>query len=142
MAERVVPRLDGLEWEPNVPGVVVIAGDDGPTCVAMRAHFADPDQRAVALVWQRCLALKTGSPNDEVVHLHRLYEAGFRDLRWFGEVLDSTWLSCLAPIAAHPACHHFIIRTKEITIEVAGDDVSVVRAEGTPREAAFKLTQI
>jgi len=62
MAERVVPRLDGLEWEPNVPGVVVIAGDGGPACVAMRAHFADPDQRAVALVWQRCSALMTGSP--------------------------------------------------------------------------------
>jgi hypothetical protein len=141
MSERVVPRLVGLEWEPNAPEVVVITGDRHPTCVAMAPHFRDADQRAVALVWQRCLEVVIGGPNDEVEHLHRLHDAGFKELQWFGEVLDSSWLTALAPMAAHPARHHFIIRTKDKTIEIAGDDVSVVRVEGTSREAAIRLTQ-
>lgn len=65
------------------------------TRLTLRAHPDDPDQRLVGLVWDGCLAARMEAPNDEAISGHRLHDLGLRDVRWLGEVFDSTLIADL-----------------------------------------------
>jgi hypothetical protein len=140
MPARVAELDIGVGWEPNAPESVLVSGDSGSTVLALTAHFADPDQRAVVLRWGLCVAVIDGPYNDEAWHLHPLYRAGLRDVQWIGEVSDSEWLEAIRPaMAASVAAilRHFVVLTKERTIEVAARDLMVLRYAGSTRDAAF-----
>jgi hypothetical protein len=136
-----VAELDiGVEWEPNVPDGVLVSGGLGPTVLALNAHVDDPDQRAVVLRWDFCVAVIHGPYNDEARHRHPLVEAGLRDVQWIGEVSDSQWLQAIRPaIAASVAdiLRHFVVLTKERTIELAARDLEVLRFAGSTQNAAL-----
>lgn len=138
MDENVVPVFEGLEWDPNAPDAVLIQNDQGTACLALNAHHADSDRRAVVLVWSGCHRVVMGSPNDEAVHHHRLADAELRNVTWVGEVENSAWIDELAPMSYRPPTRHFVVRTKEQVVEVVANDMSIVRNPGPTTDAALE----
>ena len=138
MDERVVPVLPGVEWEPNEPRAVLVQDDRGRACLALAAHFADPDDRCVVFVWTGCHRVVMGSPNDEALDRHRLYGTGLQELLWTGEVEGSSWIEELAAMAARPPAKHYVVPTKEAVIEVVADDIAVLRLDGPTADAALE----
>jgi hypothetical protein len=137
MEEQVVPAWPGLEWEPNAPHAVLVQDDRGRACLALDPHFADPDQRVVVFIWSGCQRVVMGSPNDEGISRHRLFASGLDTLLWTGEVVNSSWLDEISPMVARPASKHFIVPTKDATIEVLADDLVVQRLPGPTSAAAI-----
>jgi hypothetical protein len=98
----------------------------------------DVDRRCVVLVWTGCSRVVMGFPNDEASNQHRLYESGFKGLLWAGQVLNSTWIASEEPMSGRPRHAHYIVPTKERTVEVVADQVEILRIDGTTRDAALK----
>jgi hypothetical protein len=138
VSERVVPILEGVKWHPNAPDAVLVQNDSGRACLALRAHPDDADQGCVVFVWTQCTRVVMGVPNDEANHQHRLYGSGFKDLLWAGQALDSNWIAEDATMRSRPPLAHFIVPTKERTVEVVADDMATLRIAGIPRDAALE----
>jgi len=135
----VIPGVTGTRWEPNVPEAVMVSDDQGRAALAQRAHPHDADQRCVVLRWDVVHYAVMGPPNDEAMTQHRLYETGLRDVLWLGVVRESTLLERLRPmfsdrLAMEPL--HYIVVSKECTIEVLAENVDVFRIAGSTRAAA------
>jgi hypothetical protein len=78
-------------------------------------------------------------PNDEARHLHRLYEAGLKDVDWLGIVRDSRLVTALRPMWSRGGGFvplHYVVVSKECVVEVLAENVDAFRITGTPREAA------
>ncbi|MFC8732525.1 hypothetical protein ACFT5B_08715 [Luteimicrobium sp. NPDC057192] len=136
MAEQVVAHDFGVRWEPNAPEAVVVAVDAVLT-LALRAHGDDDDQRSVVLRWSGVMWSCTGSPNDEGVRFHRLYAKGLDRVLWAGRVERSELIDSLPRTVQRPSdLTHYVVLLKEDTVEVVARAVEVLRAEGTPRDAA------
>ena len=144
MAERVEPYSWGVPvtWEPNAPGAFLVSDDEGRGALAQRAHPDDPDQRCVVLRFDGVIFASMASLNDEGRHMHRLYEAGLRDLLWLGVVRESTLASRLRPAGTrvgedlHERPRHYVVPSKECVIEVVAENLDVFRVAGAPRDAA------
>ncbi|MDQ1581747.1 MAG: hypothetical protein QOD05_2522 [Microbacteriaceae bacterium] len=148
MAEQVEPYdlVLGfpLRWEPNAPHALFLSDDEGRVALAQVAHPDDPDQRCVVLVWDDAIFAEMTPPNDEARHLHRLYDAGLRDVMWVGIVRDSALATQLRPMwakvgerSATPL--HYVVLSKECVIEVLAMNVDCLRIPGAPREAALAI---
>jgi hypothetical protein len=60
MPEQVTSLDLVVTWEPNAPGAVLMAANDGRACLAMEPHPSDSDERAVVLRWEGCQAASMG----------------------------------------------------------------------------------
>lgn len=136
MPEQVVPYDTGVQWDPNAPDAVLVQSDGGNAALALNAHPDDEDRRTVVLAWTGCVAALMSPPNDEVIHRHRLYLCGLREILWAGVVQESRWAASFEPMQARPPEKHFVVLTKEATVEVLALRVSVLRAAGSTAEAA------
>ncbi|MFN8159355.1 MAG: hypothetical protein U0R68_18225 [Candidatus Nanopelagicales bacterium] len=137
MTQQVVPLDLGVMWEPNAPDAVLVSTDSGRAALALIAHASDEDRRAVVLVWSGCAAALMAPPNDEARIQHRLYNSGLRDLLWVGVVEGSEWAAAVDAMRAGSSVSHFVVLTKESTVEVLADALSVVRVPGSTAEAAL-----
>ncbi len=135
----------GVEWDPNVPEAVMLAGDEGETVLALNPHVDDDDQRAVVLCWRSSSYQLMSSPNDEAISGHRLYDRGLKDVRWAGEVHGSELISALERQNSVHSRHdpaqfvglvHHVVLTKESTVEVVAGSVTVKRLPGSTVVAA------
>ena len=148
MAERVVSWDAGCRWDPNVPNAVLAISDAGRAALAVGAHFDDANQDCVVFVWSGTRAAVMGSPNDEALPGHRLYQRGLSGLVWAGQVEQSEWIADLErQNRGHPQhdaarfarLTHFILSLKEGTVEVVAEKVTVVRRPGPTVGAAAAL---
>ena len=148
MAERVVPWDAGCRWEPNAPHAVLAIGDAGRAVLAVNAHAGDASRDCVVFVWSGTSAAIMGSPNDEALSGHRLYQRGLSSLPWAGQVEHSEWIAKLErQNRVHPrhdaarfaGLVHFILPLKEGTVEVVAENVTVVRRPGPTASAAAAL---
>jgi hypothetical protein len=139
MTEHVAPLHLGVMWNPNAPDAVLVSTDDGRAALAMNAHPSDEDQRVVVLVWSGCHAAVMAPPNDEARDQHRLFGIGLRELLWAGEVEGSQWAATVDPLKARPPGTHFVVLTKEATVEVLARALTVRRLPGSTRDAAASL---
>ena len=148
MAERVVPWDAGCRWEPNAPDAVMAISDASRAALAVNAHFDDANQDCVVFIWSGTSAAIMGSPNDEALSGHRLYQHGLSDLPWAGQVEQSEWVADLErQNLGHPhhdaarfaRLIHFILPLKEGTVEVVAEKVTVVRRPGPAASAAGAL---
>jgi hypothetical protein len=145
MAEAVVAVDSSVRWEPNAPNAVLLADDSARAVLALDAHRDDSDTRAVVLIWEGVRHSSMGSPSDEAVSGHRLYEKGLRDLTWLGLVQESELIASLERInSVHPMHKperyadliHHILPLKEATVEVVAATLRIVRVAGSTIHAA------
>lgn len=110
----------GVRWAPNVPDARLTVDDGGNAELVMNAHIDDADQRPVVLSWSDCVFAQSGAPNDEALHLHRLYAYGLSGIRWIGEVQGSLLIAALARMNARGAIglRHHVLPMKENTVEI------------------------
>ncbi len=120
MTLRVVPILEEVEWEPNVPSARLIADDEGFAALVLQPHFNDPDSSRVVIFWTGVVDSQLGGPNDEGRHRHPLYDHGLSELLWAGEVFESESTREL---------RRFIVPTKESVVEVRARKVGWARID-------------
>jgi hypothetical protein len=127
----------GTKWEPDDPRAVLVASDIGETRLTLRAHFDDPDQRSVVLVWLRSWATRMEPPNDEALSGHSLYRAGLREVVWIGEVVQSRLIAHLEKRNRFDPLHdpqrfrqlrHWVVPLKEVLVEVVAEEIELQRA--------------
>ncbi len=135
--QQVVPVDLGVMWEPNAPEAVLVRDDSGRACLAVMPHFDDSDRRPVVLVWERCVVVVMGAPNDEALHLHPLFESGLGASLWIGEVLESERLAAARSMVSVAPSRHFVVPLKESLVEALASALTVRRVPGTTAEAAF-----
>ncbi|MCC2322747.1 hypothetical protein [Cellulomonas xiejunii] len=136
MPEHVIDHDLGVLWEPNAPEAVIVS-QDAVLTLALRAHPDDIDQRTVVLRWSGVVWWCAGAPNDEAVASHRLYQKGLDRVLWSGRVERSELVESLAPGSPRASgSTHDVVLLKEETVEVVACAVEVLRADGTPRDAA------
>ena len=135
MVERVRELDIGVCWEPNVPEAVLTV-DSGRAVLVMNPHFDDADRRLVVLDWKVSVYASMGYPNDEGIHEHRLYDRGLKGVLWSGVVEDSQLVDGLmkhrakwpeGSTAGVRDLVHYIVLTKEDTIEVVAEGLTVRR---------------
>ena len=144
MSEEVVSIDLGADWDPNAPSAVLLT-NGATTALALNAHMDDPDQRSVVLYWVGCHHSSIGGPNDEARSGHRLWGKGLSSVYWIGEVWGSELVKALErqnsvhdrhdPARFADLVHHVVL-TKEDTIEVVADSLTVKRIEGSTARAA------
>lgn len=135
-----------MTWAPNGAEAVLISNDSARAVFALDYDsIRDQDRRAVVLRWEGCYYSKLGAPNDEAIPGHPLYGLGLRGVLWAGVVEDSSLIRALEKQnSVHPrhdparfdSLVHHIILTKESTIEVVAESVTVLRIEGDTLHAA------
>lgn len=150
MAEAVVPVQPSVSWEPNAPNAVLLSDDFARTVLALNPHPDDADTRSVVLIWEGTRYASMGSPNDEAISGHRLFDKGLRDLLWLGLVEDSELIASLEQAnSVHPhhqpewyaAMSHHILPLKEATVEVVATTLSVVRVTGSTVHAVVAAAE-
>jgi hypothetical protein len=135
MVERVVVADLGVVWDPNGPEAELAATDRAVATLRLRPRWDDPDKGRIAIVWRGVQYSSMGWPNDEAKSGHRLYAKGLREVLWAGEVLDSELIDEIGRRnrIAFPSTRgddtgrHWIVLTKEITVEVIADEIEVRR---------------
>jgi hypothetical protein len=153
VAEHVETVDLGVIWHPNDPEAVLLV-DQGLAVLALGPHFDDADQSCVVLTWRHSYSARIGSPNDEGLVNHALYGKGLESVRWAGTVIESSavweirkqssdkvWLPG-SGFVDRPIPTHFVLLTKDCTVEVVADAVEVQRLDGTTREAALAASDI
>lgn len=124
-----------VRWEPNAPTPVFLSGSSGTAELWLLPHFNDEDQSWIVLRWIGFRGARLMPHNDEGRHLHPLYRHGLSEVRWAGEATDTEWLAEVSTAVAlnnRPLLRHFVVLTKENTIEVAATDVQVERSADPP----------
>jgi hypothetical protein len=117
---RIVPILEGIDWEPNAPHARFLADDEGFAALLLQAHPDDPGSSPVVFYWNGVIDSQFGGPNDEGRHRHPLYGAGLSGLLWAGEVIDD---------GPSRGIRHFIIPTKEAVAEVRARQIGWARLD-------------
>ena len=145
MKERVAPIDLGVTWDAGAPEAVLIVPDLGSAVLALNAPFGEPDSSCVVLRWRHPLSATMSAPNDEAISGHRLYRKGLADISWAGRVENSELIDRLErqnrvhdrhnPSRFRSATH-YVVLTKERTIEVVADGIEVLRLGGSTLEAA------
>ena len=153
MAEHVETVDLGVRWQPNGPEAVLLV-DQGLAVLALRPHIDDDDQSCVVLVWRDSYSARLGSPNDEGLLNHALYGKGLESVRWAGIVIESSAVTEVRRqssdkvsrpgigLVDRPIPTHFVVLTKDCTVEVIADAVEILRVGGTTREAALTATDV
>ena len=141
MGQRVIPVEVGVRWDPNTEHAVLASWESGVARLRMRAHFDDPDQRVVVLVWEGVYSTRMEGPNDEAGGGHRLYGIGLREVQWMGEVLDS---ELIAELEMRNRVHerhdpnrfagyrHWVVALKGKTVEVVARSLEATRLPVNP----------
>lgn len=147
----MVPLEVGVEWEPSAPDAVLISRDAGDSLLALMAHFDDPDQRCVVFRWGGVRSATMSAPNDEAISGHRLSSQGLSGALWAGQVLESAFIEELErQNRVHPyhdasrfkELVHYIVLTKERTIEVIAQSLTVARHDGPTMAAAVAASHV
>ena len=122
-------------------------GDEfGCTVLALRRHRDDPDHRCVVLRWDGTSWASSAIPNDEARSGHPLWARGLADILWGGMVEGSELVARLErshrvherhDASRFAALTHYIVLTKERTVEVAAETFTIERREGSTLEAAI-----
>jgi hypothetical protein len=118
--EHAVDLDLGVRWDRESSDAWFIHRDGGAALI-LKPDRDDADRRLVVLVWAPCTAARVGPPNADTRHEHRLYFRGLRECAWAAEVRESSWIA--------DGQRHFVIVTKEETIEVVAPDVVVHRVD-------------
>jgi len=125
-----------------------VATDQGTVVLALNAHSADEDHRAVTLVWAGAHSATMSDPNDEAISGHRLYRAGLDEVQWAGVVHGSELIADLeARNRVHPGhdasryadLRHYVLPLKECVVEVVATQLTISRVEGSTKQAATTL---
>ena len=129
MREHVTPLDLRVVWEPNSPEAKLLTTDQGEAILTLNAHHDDVDQSKVVIHWSNVWSASMGYPNDEGNSDHRLYLDGLKELSWAGIVNNSRVLESLPKQQRNQNREptHFIVVTKEVTIEVVAGSLSVIR---------------
>ena len=144
MAETVQSIDIGVVWNDGVPEAVIITAGRH-SALALNAEEDDEDQRAVVLCWSGVRHQTIGGPNDEAISGHRLWKHGLENVLWIGEVNNSKLIAGLEKQNRVHTYHskdlftglvHYIVRTKEDTVEVVATSLEVKRIAGSTFEAA------
>lgn len=153
MAQHVETVDLGVRWNPNDPEAVLLA-DQNLAVLALRPHFDDDDQSCVVLVWRHSYSARLGSPNDEGMVSQTLYGKGLESVLWAGTVIESSAVrevrrqssdKVYRPsigLVDRPIPTHFVVLTKDCTVEVIADAVEILRVGDTTREAALAATDV
>jgi hypothetical protein len=150
--EREVALSDGLEcaqrctgmpaWNRGAPVPTILSGSGGVLLVYAAKDDADPNwdggsvraagassPGVVVLRFERVLALRSGSPHDEVLSGHHLFGRGLGPYRAH-TVVNSSWITKLRQLnAVHPqysphawdSCVHFLLTFHDETFECVAD---------------------
>jgi hypothetical protein len=146
MSEHVRSLDLGVIWDPNSPEAVLLCLDSR-AALSMGAGVTDQDRRNVVLTWESVRHASIGSPNDETASGHPLWGKGLRDVLWAGAVEDSSLIASLNSIERTHSRHnsarfdgdiHYIVLSKEDTIEVVAKSVRVERFGGNTLDAAVE----
>jgi hypothetical protein len=149
MGEQVIEWEAGVAWEPNAPEAALVATDSSHAALGINPHFDDEDQRCVVLLWRSPCFAELGSPNDEALSGHRLYNKGLASIR-AGIVLSSELVARLErQNRVHPRHDpsrfkdlvHYVLPLKECVVEVVACSVSIERYEGSPARAAIQAIE-
>lgn len=111
--EYAVPLDIGLQWDVGAPMPQLLSsGLRSFVAFYLQATHADSPELVGSAEFTRCLALKLGPPNDEVLAGHPLYERG---LEGYGAyvVENSRWLRGLVERQRHSSHAEFDPRTWE-----------------------------
>lgn len=150
MEENVLPVEPTIRWEPNAPQAVLITTDLGHASLGLASHPDDHDDRSVVIVWEGVRSATMGSPSDEAISGHRLYDKGLRDVA-IGLVEGSELIASLElQNRVHPFhdpewyanMQHWVVRLKESTVEVVAASMTMVHVDGSPAFAAIAATQL
>ncbi|MFT3711578.1 MAG: hypothetical protein QM817_28410 [Archangium sp.] len=150
--ERDVALADGLEcaqrcgdipaWNRGAPVPTILSGSGGVVLVYAAKDDADPkwdggsvraagstSPGVVVLRFERVLALRSGSPHDEVLAGHHLHGKGLGPYRAH-TVVNSSWITKLRQMnAVHPqysphawdSCVHYLLTFHDETFECVAD---------------------
>jgi len=133
--ERVVNLETGIRVEPNAPDPYILSGA-ASTTLLFRSSLENESKIGI-LRFQLCTQTIFGRPNDEIVHRHRLWEKGLKNIRDFGEVLESEWLADIVHRnSAHPRHkpslfdkkRHFIVLFRDSTFECIANSFAVAES--------------
>lgn len=136
MVETVRELEIGVIWDPNAPRAVFVQNDLGVATLALRPRPDDEDSRPIVLRWSEVAFASAGAPNDEAVDYHRFYGKGLERVTWIGQVSDSELVASVTPMTASlstdavRALDHYVVLTKETTIEVVARALTVERLAG------------
>ena len=154
MEERAVQfDVPGLGWSGGAPQPFIVSSEErtliGFYARGEGAEQTDGDAVTVAEL-VGCTSVKFGFPNDEVLHGHRLYDAGLGYYELY-EVDNSAWLIELRAIAAvhehapevpFENAHHYVLTFHDSTLEAIAHDVRLVGSYGTRAEAVQRMTML
>ena len=128
--DQVIPCVDAPV--PGVPTQVVVVGGSGAVVLS---YEVGPDGASRALVaFESGSTHYLGSPNEEVLHGHPLYERGLKAYGVF-EVINSSWIRAQERMNSVHARHdpsrfkdlrHFIITFQDTTFECIARRVKVL----------------
>jgi hypothetical protein len=133
------------DLDPNAPEAVLLSADKGVTVLAVARHHDDEDDRCFVFRWEGTRWASSSMPNDEARSGHPLWKKGLGSLLWGGIVQRSELTRELErQNRIHPrhdasrfaGLTHYIVLTKELTIEVAAEMLTIERREGSTLEAA------
>ena len=133
-AETVVPVDLGLIWTSGDPSPCLLQSQDR----AFLAFFlnvldSSNDAATIGIIgWGNCHGAILGSPNDEALAGHRLWEHGLREVGFYnaGEVVNSRWIRHMALVNSVHMYHnasrfsglrHFVLGFHDSTFEVVCD---------------------
>lgn len=143
--------VPGLAWSGGAPQPFIVSSEER-TLIGFYARGEDAEQTDSDAVTVAelvgCTSVKFGFPNDEVLHGHRLYDAG---LGYYGlhEVDNSAWLIELraieavhehAPEVPFENARHYVLTFHDSTLEAIAHDVRLVGSYGTRAEAVQRMT--
>ena len=127
--ERAVALDVGVRWDRDRPNARLIQRD-GDAALILQPCADDKDRRLVVLFWTACAGVRVGPPDAETRFDHRLYTRGLRGCEWAAEVRRSTWVAEVAHIKPELRdLRHFVILTKEETVEVVAPTMVVRRVD-------------
>jgi hypothetical protein len=142
--------MPGIRWSTGAP-LPLLVSSEGRTLLAFYRDDRDVgDGKVLVVEFVRCIAVRSGFPNDEVLHGHRLWGKG-PDFYELHEVFDSTWLADLrtneavhhsAPAHPFPEAQHFVLTFQDSTLEAIADGLAIVARAATMIEAANLMTEM
>lgn len=141
--EHVVAINMGVEWAVGDSGVHLLRSErrtllafyPGPSDPAFTDTLAD----VVGIIeWHGCRGAVLGSPNDEGLHGHRLWEHGLREVGYYNaaEVHGSVWIAEVERVAKAHVRHrpetvlglrHFILMFHDTTFECIARGYTVTK---------------
>jgi hypothetical protein len=164
--EYVVPIDLGVKWDMGAPMphllqseyktfLVFFLSSLDPYWDGTYITVADPNtpEPIGVIEWHACVGALLGTPNDDGLKGHRLWDKGLSDIVYgAGEVHNSAWVAELermrrvgypgAVIGLELRPRHFILCFHDSTFECLASGYTVIRAMGSMHEVTLKYAAL